>query len=122
MDFSVKYCLLIVIQVFVDTDDEDIIQKPDSWYYNTIGTVWDVIHEAGLLLETISNLTTLPIWELYKWTGAAEDIADLYLLHLQGGEENKLQVLLHLTALLERSLGNVSIQKLSTFYGKCISH
>lgn len=87
-------------------DDEDVLQKPETWYCNTVGKIWHIIHEAGLLLETVSNLKNLPLWELYKWTGAAEDIADLFLLHLQGSEVDKLQVLLHLTALLERSLGN----------------
>lgn len=73
-----------------------------------------MIHEAGLLLERVSNLKMLPLWELCTWTDAAEDIADLFLLLLQGNEENKLLILLHLTALLERALGNVSC--LSWFY------
>lgn len=92
-------------------EDEDVLQKPEPWYCSTVGKVWTVIHEAGMLLETVSNLKVSPLWELCKWTGAEEDVADLFLLCLQGNEENTLQVILHLTALLERALGNIFLLK-----------
>ncbi|GLH12880.1 Endoplasmic reticulum membrane-associated RNA degradation protein [Gryllus bimaculatus] len=91
------------------SDDFCIHDQPSSWFIDKINKVWPIFTEAHYFYNcTQPNLVDMQ--DLYEWTSHPKEIEE-YLNRFLSSDLPTAEAILFLTAVLERSLGNLFLLK-----------
>uniref|UniRef100_A0A1B6CY71 DUF4209 domain-containing protein n=1 Tax=Clastoptera arizonana TaxID=38151 RepID=A0A1B6CY71_9HEMI len=94
--------------LFKDLNDSfKILEQPESWYIDKLKLVWKILHNAGRNLSQADEETLKRFWQLCEYTCHQEELIFCFGLLKENNSTNSVKISLKLTAILERTLGNI---------------
>jgi hypothetical protein len=93
------------------SDCFNIHNQPGEWFDTVLHKLWPVFNEAHKSIIHCNFQQLEQMWKLSQWTRKENEIQECYKQFKSYSPTATVEVVLRLTALLERSLGNVSTEK-----------
>ncbi|KAG8282919.1 hypothetical protein J6590_025404 [Homalodisca vitripennis] len=87
-------------------DDLDILDQPEVWYLTQTRVVWEVVHSAAAAVTASTSHERDNLCQLCDWVCCQHDVTKYLSWTNREPKVGSLLAALHMTAALERALGN----------------
>uniref|UniRef100_A0A1B6EJH3 DUF4209 domain-containing protein n=1 Tax=Cuerna arida TaxID=1464854 RepID=A0A1B6EJH3_9HEMI len=93
------------------SDDLNVLDQPEVWYLTQTRVVWDVVHSAAAAFTASTSHERDNLSQLCDWVCCQRDVTEYLSWANREPEVGSLLATLHMTAALERALGNILLMK-----------
>ncbi|XP_021918733.1 endoplasmic reticulum membrane-associated RNA degradation protein-like [Zootermopsis nevadensis] len=93
------------------SDCFNIHNQPGDWFNTVVHNLWPVFIEAHKSIRNCTHQQLEQVWKLSQWTRKENEIQECYKHFSNYSPTGTVEVILLLTSILERSLGNVFLLK-----------